>query len=80
MHHKYENLFLIELTYFWKHKIHRMIEGDSHSTKDDSNASHLTKGRGCFSGGQSTQYKPTQLHVVSSQVLVTRGEVWKQLY
>jgi len=57
-----------------------MIEGDSHSTKDDSNASHLMKGRACFSGGRSTQYKPIQLYFVSSKVLVTRGEKWKQLY
>jgi uncharacterized protein involved in high-affinity Fe2+ transport len=56
------------------------IEGDCHSTKDDSNTSHLTKGRACFGGVRSTQYKPTQLHAVSSQVFVTRGEKWKQLY
>jgi len=57
-----------------------MIEGASHSRKDDSNASHLTIGRSCFSGGRSSQYKPTQLHVVSSQVFITCGEKWKQLY
>jgi hypothetical protein len=76
--HKHENLFLIKLTYFWKHKIHKIIEGNSHSTQYDSNSSHLKKGRACLSGGLSTQYKPNHQNVVSSQVFVNLGEKWKQ--